>query len=1216
MKKDFDSAIRECPKVTDDHLAKLKEAQTNENFDLDLDIEHLLVATNPLYELKRLCDKSQERKWRTSNQRLLCTFCQLLHELPSQSEVVGAMSLYFDILAVCDPRVHSYLFNTSFFRATLRCLSMVLRQPKSEDAPSPQMEYKPLLRSVVRSLQKTKLGTSYDVLSYFLDVFANLATFPADVEVCDLAFRALTLILSNATSPRIVCSYVFRSILNAILMTQHKSTVHISKELQGISERAIKFVQQVAENYPDLLIPSAIPTEIPTENKLPETPGKPLVKEEANVVVNTENEGNVTKEGNVTVIDDDEDDPMQYDPYLGLIEYMCIHTPDRQDYRQYTQDKVMQLIHPQLIPRFHSFIQRLSNCDTPSRRTIACDMCIALIEKTDDPAEFFNLLSTVVNRTNDAFPTVRCKALNGVATGLCALPVETRNASFNSEHPHYIDVAQIFIHRACDKKPVVRKASLTFLDQLLEPSGLFFGEKIREILISLAQDTSVSVRKSALQSFANMLQHPLADEGVVTDWSKAILPSIADAESSVSEKASELIAQEVFHPIVALPNSKFDPKQRVFAILAKLDTDGIEFLQRSLTLALKNKEFKPEALIKGLEFVLQNCLDIPVEEWVVDMWSLLEELTAMVPEKVNARLIMQIWERIKDTQGKHGRVLRKTLVLLSNIADQLSKPERESLLELENRILTFSAIPEVIRDIMKVLAKLREGTRGGWNNLLHKMEDPLMLLASGEMIHPELSSRILFTLGEIALAEESVINDRVLAALKAIVSNAVMNEDKHKIELRVRDRAHGLAALGKLCLRREQLAKEFVEIFVHHLNPNEPVPIRANAVIALGDLAVHYTSLVDRFVPMMTDCLRDKSVCLRLQACMTIASLLAEEFIKFKGATMFRLVYGLSDPCADVRYFVESVFSRILMPRNPNVFANNFLDCICAMNNFSGLPSFQGALGNEDFSLLDYPERRTMVYRFMLGKLPTEQRFIVSAGIVQDILAAFTEGEYPLPIPETSKEPLAAILTDSLALLCCSELKVCFRHSKQVDEVEEQLEEEIKQKAVLSVLKQNVTDNIVPVLLALRTKLQNGNSPFLRDVTVCIREILRDFKDNIAEVVQDVQLVQEIRFDMGQLEDGAAVGKQQRQALALIPLSMREGEISMAEGKTPPTKSPAVSSPFKFATSGPATCPNRRPLENAEQSAANRRRYTSASVLPRRLSTASRQRVAVNEEEE
>jgi len=349
---------------------------------------------------------------------------------------------------------------------------------------------------------------------------------------------------------------------------------------------------------------------------------------------------------------------------------------------------------------------------------------------------------------------------------------------------------------------------------------------------------------------------------------------------------------------------------------------------------------------------------------------------------------------------------------------------------------------------------------------------------------------------------------------------------------------------------------------------------------------------------------------------MTIASLLAEEFIKFKGATMFRLVFGLSDPCADVRYFVESVFSRILMPRNPNVFANNFLDCICAMNNFSGLPNYQGALGNEHFSLLDYPERRTMVYRFMLGKLPTEQRFIVSAGIVQDILAAFTEGEYPLPIPETSKEPLAAILTDSLALLCCSELKVCFRHSKQVDEVEEQLEEEIKQKAVLSVLKQNVTDNIVPVLLALRTKLQNGNSPFLRDVTVCIREILRDFKDNIAEVVQDVQLVQEIRFDMGQLEDGAAVGRQQRQALALVPLSMRVGEISMAEGKTPPTKSPAVSSPFKFAPTSPE-CSNRRPLEDAEQSAAIRRRFTSGSILPhRRLSTASRQRVVANEEEE
>lgn len=350
---------------------------------------------------------------------------------------------------------------------------------------------------------------------------------------------------------------------------------------------------------------------------------------------------------------------------------------------------------------------------------------------------------------------------------------------------------------------------------------------------------------------------------------------------------------------------------------------------------------------------------------------------------------------------------------------------------------------------------------------------------------------------------------------------------------------------------------------------------------------------------------------------------------------MFRLVFGLSDPCEDVRYFVESVFSRILLPRYPNVFANNFLDCICALNNFSGLPSYQGAVGNECFSLLEAPERRTMVYRFMLGKLPEEQRFVVSGAIVQDLLSAFTEGENPLPIPEASNAPLAAVLTDSLALLCCSELKVCFRHQKTEESGE--FEEEIKQKAVLSVLKQNVTDHVVPILLALRTKLQGSNSPFLRDVTISLREILKDFKENIEEVVQDGQLAREIRFDIEQL-DAVAIDRH-RKSLSLgtlpcttTPLSMRGAQVAMAEGTfhPRPTESPAtISSPTRFWSddkSKQISSPGKRSLDGLEERSAQKRlsilsnhskdkhRLSVASSKPRL--SASGKRVVIDEDDE
>lgn len=1209
----LETAINECPEITEDHLTRLKASETTEDFNLDLNIELLLEPSSPFYSLAQLCGELERR----CIQRLLCAFCQLLHELPSRADVVQAMSLYFDILSYCEG-VHQILFKSFFFRATMRCLSRVIRQPKSEDEV-PQMEYKPLLVSFVRSLKKVKLGTSYDSLSFFLDGFANLATFPADIEVCDLAFQALTILIENASSPRILCSYVFRLILNALLMTQKKHGA-LNKSVLQISDRALKFVQKVAQNFPDLLIPSPVPEPVETTENLDNSnaePEKVLMKQDTNAGSDDkENEENANAADTTT-----EEDPMKYDPYLGLIEFMCIYTPDRQDYRQHTQEKVMNLMKPELYLRFNSFIRLLSLCDNPSRRTIACDMSVALIQTCKIDGDLSEFLRTVVERTNDAMPSVRCKALLGLATGLCSLPELIRMDVLDSANVEFIDVVQIFILRASDKKPVVRKAALAFFDQLLEvSSSLLQSPRIRELLISLAQDSSVSVRKAALQSFANMLQYP-SDECVVTDWSKAILPSIADAESSVSEKAAELIAQEVFNPIVALPNSPFDPKQRVYILLSKLNEDGIEFLQRSLTLSLKRNEFKPEALIRGLEFVLKNCLRLPIEEWAVDMWSLMDELSAKVPEKVDAHLIMQIWDRIKDDDGKHGNVMRKTLTILANVTCQLSETERDSLLELEKRILTFSVAPDVIRDIMKVLARLRTKSRG-WRHLVMHMEDPLMLLSLGENIHPELSSRILFTLGEIALADESMINKSILAALKAVVSNAVTRRNGESVNLRVRDRAHGLAALAKLCLRREDLAKQYVDIFVHHLSPSEAVPIRANALIALGDLAVHYTSLVDRFVPMMSDCLRDPCVCLRLQAVMTIASLLAEEFIKFRGTTMLRLVYGLSDPCDDVRYFVESVFSRILMPRNPSVFANNFLDVICALNNFTGLANYQGALGNEDFSLLDSPHRRSMLYRFMLGKLPAEQRFIVCAGIVQELLAAFTEGETPLPIPERTNHPVAAVLTDSLALLCGPELRVCFRHNKQGEE-EEMEEDAVKQRAVLSVLKQNITDHVVPILLALRTKLQNGNSPFLRDVTICLREILKDFKENIEEVVHDSLLAKEIRFDMEQLDGDAVISLDiGRKSVAVMvnsvspSLSMLQGEIALADGRKPPTESPAVSTPTKydngfgirnmeaplpphrFSSSNSSDCPVS--FEGLDTSPAHGRRFSGA--VPRRLS--------------
>ena len=78
-------------------------------------------------------------------------------------------------------------------------------------------------------------------------------------------------------------------------------------------------------------------------------------------------------------------------------------------------------------------------------------------------------------------------------------------------------------------------------------------------------------------------------------------------------------------------------------------------------------------------------------------------------------------------------------------------------------------------------------------------------------------------------------------------------------------RALAFVALGKLCLRNANLAKDAVNILARelHFDKNDVetscggAAVRSNALVVLGDLCVRYTSLVDRQLPAMAECLQD-----------------------------------------------------------------------------------------------------------------------------------------------------------------------------------------------------------------------------------------------------------------------------------------------------------------------------------------------------------------------
>merc|ERR1719210_2159231 len=367
----------------------------------------------------------------------------------------------------------------------------------------------------------------------------------------------------------------------------------------------------------------------------------------------------------------------------------------------------------------------------------------------------------------------------------------------------------------------------------------------------------------------------------------------------------------------------------------------------------------------------------------------------------------------------------------------------------------------------------------------------------------------------------STISEGIITQVQTIATNTIWR-DGARVETDPAARGQAFATLGKFCLRKDALAKKSVELLVLHLSTSESFVVRNNVLIALGDLCIHYTSLVDRFIPYMTGLLRDPNELLRKQSAMIVASLLSEDFIKLRGSIMLRFLYVLSDPSETVRTFVESVFARILHLRNATMFSQNFLDVICALNNWVGLANFQGALGNEEFSLQKSPSRRAMIYRFMLALMSNDQKFNVCAQIVTTLLAAFVDSEEKIELPQTMCEPAGQALNDGLALLCCKEMRICFTTKSagqdedgEAEGVGDKAKAEAARGVLSSILKRNMCENIVPVLVQLKNLMEVRHSPFLKQLRHCLREILRDLKVMLAG---DAQLASEIAFDLQEQE--------------------------------------------------------------------------------------------------
>lgn len=202
--------------------------------------------------------------------------------------------------------------------------------------------------------------------------------------------------------------------------------------------------------------------------------------------------------------------------------------------------------------------------------------------------------------------------------------------------------------------------------------------------------------------------------------------------------------------------------------------------------------------------------------------------------------------------------------------------------------------------------------------------------------------------------------------------------------------------------------------------------VRNNALIVLCDLCVKYTSLIDRHIPRIALCLKDPSEIVRVTAVTLLTNLIRTEYVKWKDALFFRFVAGLVDDSANVRDLVRESLELVLIPKMPALCSLHFVETVFVLNGETSHPQYNkfpptgdGEEAKFVFNGMDKSaiERRQTIYNFLLAHCSDEQRFGLSASLVESVLGSAVDGSLNVATAQ-------GVIADTLILLSGKEIRV------------------------------------------------------------------------------------------------------------------------------------------------------------------------------------------------
>ncbi|GFH23396.1 Cnd1 domain-containing protein, partial [Haematococcus lacustris] len=357
---------------------------------------------------------------------------------------------------------------------------------------------------------------------------------------------------------------------------------------------------------------------------------------------------------------------------------------------------------------------------------------------------------------------------------------------------------------------------------------------------------------------------------------------------------------------------------------------------------------------------------------------------------------------------------------------------------------------------------------------------------------------------------------------------------------------------------------------VQELTRSPSPVVRNNCLVALADMCIHFTALVDSYLPRLSALIRDPHDLVRKQALALLANLLMKDYVKWRGALFHRFALALVDSCAEVRQLAEYLLGDTLATKAPLLAYNHFVEAIFVLNGcqaglYAGRIGGGGGPGGGPASASQAADalaaaadptgafslkgessemrrlavvlrraQRDVVYHTLLRRMSPEHKFATQAKLVAEVLGAVADGLLPL-----QEQGAAEVLGDALRLLASKHIKVSTSRMVAGDEdalmaaaggeaagagATQAVAEvaKAKGKLVSAMMKKHLVESVVPLLVELKAMLSETRHPLLGPLMTCMVALLREHKGELEDIlVAHKQLAKELLFDMKQAEVAA-----------------------------------------------------------------------------------------------